>query len=105
MLIQNLKDEHIQESIALLSNDDRAILDEFVRSNELPDKVDGNFVNILSQVLAGLIKVTISLEEIRAEIRKAGGSLTPDELKRILDNYVDSLTQGKDPKRVRIVLE
>ena len=105
MLIQNLKDEHIQESIALLSNDDRAILDEFVRSNELPDKVDGNFVNILSQVLAGLIKVTISLEEIRAEIRKAGGSLTPDELKRILDNYVDSLTQGKDPQRVRIVLE
>jgi len=38
-------------------------------------------------------------------ISKAGGSITPAELKRVLDNYIDSLTQGKNPQRVRIVLE
>lgn len=105
MLIQNLKDEHTQESIALLSDKDKTILDEFIKSMVLPDKVDDNFVRILKEVLAGLIKVTINLDEIRRRISKAGGSITPAELKRVLDNYIDSLIQGKNPQLVRIVLE
>ena len=105
MLIQNLKDEHTQESISLLSEKDKALLEEFFRSKELPDKVDDNFVRILKEVLAGLTKVTINLDEIRRVISKAGGSITPAELKRVLDNYIDSLTLGKNPQRVRIVLE
>jgi len=105
MLIQNLKDEHTQESIALLSGKDKALLDDFMKSNELPDNVDDNFVKILKEVLAGLTKVTINLDEIRRVISKAGGSITPAELKRVLDQYIDTLTQGKNPQRVRIVLE
>lgn len=105
MLLQNLKDEHTQESIALLSATDKAILESFIDSKELPDKVDDNFVKILKEVLAGLIKVTINLDEIRRVISKAGGSITPAELKRVLDAYIDSLTQGMNPQRVRIVLE
>ena len=105
MLIQNLKDEHTQESIDLLSDKDKATLEAFIASKELPDKVDDNFVNILKEVLAGLTKVTINLDDIRRVISKAGGSITPAELKRVLDNYIDSLTQGKNPQRVRIVLE
>ena len=105
MLIQNRRDEHTQESISLLSDKDKAILDEFIKSKELPDKVDDNFVRILKEVLAGLTKVTINLDEIRRVISKAGGSITPAELKRVLDAYIDSLTQGMNPQRVRIVLE
>ncbi|MCB5251981.1 MAG: DUF6079 family protein, partial [Candidatus Cloacimonetes bacterium] len=84
---------------------DKAILDEFIKSKELPDKVDDNFVRILKEVLAGLTKVTINLDEIRRVISRAGGSITPAELKRVLDMYIDTLTQGKNPQRVRIVLE
>ena len=105
MLIQNLRDEHTQESIALLSATDKAILESFIDSKELPNQVDDNFVKILKEVLAGLIKVTINLDEIRRVISKAGGSITPAELKRVLDAYIDSLTQGMNPQRVRIVLE
>lgn len=105
MLIQNLKDEHTQESISLLSEKDKTLLEEFIKGKELPDKVDDNFVRILKEVLAGLTKVTINLDEIRRVISKAGGSITPAELKRILDQYIDSLTHGKNPQRVRIVLE
>jgi len=105
MLIQNLKDEHTQESISLLSDKDKAILDEFIKSKELPDKVDDNFVRIFKEVLAGITKVIINLDDIHRVISKAGGSITPNELKRVLNQYIDSLTQGKDPQRVRIVLE
>ena len=105
MLLQNLQDEHTQESIALLSEQDKAVLDQFIKNKELADKVDDNFVKILKEVLAGLIKVTINMDEIRRVISKAGGSITPAELKRVLDQYIDSLIQGKNPQRVRIVLE
>jgi hypothetical protein len=33
------------------------------------------------------------------------GPSSPSELKNLLENYVDSLTKGKDPTKVRIVLE
>ncbi|MDD3535030.1 MAG: DUF6079 family protein [Candidatus Cloacimonetes bacterium] len=105
MLLQNLQDEHTQESISLLSDKDIAILDEFIQSKKLPDKLDDSFVRILKEVLAGLIKVTINMDEIRRVISKAGGSISPIDLKRVLDQYIDSLTQGKNPQRVRIVLE
>ncbi|MCB5228480.1 MAG: DUF6079 family protein [Candidatus Cloacimonetes bacterium] len=105
ILLQNLQGEHTQESISLLSDEDKASLAEFINSKKLPDKVDDSFVRILKEVLAGLIKVTISMDELRRVISKAGGSITPDDLKRVLDQYIDSLSQGKNPQRVRIVLE
>ncbi|MCD8481047.1 MAG: hypothetical protein LRZ88_13155 [Candidatus Cloacimonetes bacterium] len=45
------------------------------------------------------------LDEIRRVISKAGGSITTAELKRVLDQYIDSLTQGKNLQWVRIVPE
>jgi hypothetical protein len=105
MLLQNLQGEHARESISLLSDEDKAILDEFINTKKLPDRVDDNFVKILKEVLAGLIKITINMDEIRRVISKAGGSITPADFKRVLDQYIDSLTQGKNPQLVRIVLE
>jgi hypothetical protein len=33
------------------------------------------------------------------------GPSTPNEIKRAISDYVDSLTKGKDPAKVRIVME
>ena len=105
MLLKNLQSEHTQDSMSLLSEKDKAVLNRFIKNRELPDRIDDSFVKILKEVLAGLIKVTINMDEIKRVISKAGGSITPNDLKRILDQYIDSLTEGKNPQRVRIVLE
>ena len=35
----------------------------------------------------------------------AKGAATPEEMKRRFEEYIDQLTRGKDPAKVRIVIE
>lgn len=73
-------------------------------SKELPNPVDGNFVQTLKTILAGLQKVPVKKADLLKIVSDLGPS-TPDEIKRSVSDYVDSLTKGKDPNKVRIVLE
>lgn len=105
MLLQNLKAEHSQASIALLNSEDKTILDAFLKSRELPENLDDQFIKLLKDVLAGLTKISISLDDIQRIIIKAGGSVSPSELKRLLEDFIDTLIRDQDPQKVRIVLE
>jgi hypothetical protein len=60
-------------------------------------------LNILALVLCSLALLAQTKDRLWA--KQAGGSITPTGLKRVLDQYSDSLSQGKSPQRVRIVLE
>jgi hypothetical protein len=88
----------------LLHDDDKKIIQVFIDSKKLPEPVDSNFVQTLKTVLAGLQKVPVKKTDL-LEIVSSVGPSTPDEFKRAISDYVDSLTKGKDPSKVRIVLE
>jgi hypothetical protein len=104
-LLNNLEDPMTQANInELLHEDDKTVIQSFMVSKELPDPVDGNFVQILKTVLAGLQKVPVKKAELIKLVSNLGPS-TPEELKRAINDYVDSLTRGKDINKVRIVLE
>ena len=76
----------------------------FIDSKELPDVVDSNFTQTLKTILAGLQKVVIKKGDLLAKVSDLGPA-TPDDLKRVLNAYVDELAKGKDPQKVRIVME
>jgi succinate dehydrogenase flavin-adding protein (antitoxin of CptAB toxin-antitoxin module) len=104
-LLNNLEDPMTQANInELLHKDDKTVIQSFMGSKELPDPVDGNFVQILKTVLAGLQKVPVKKAELIKLVSNLGPS-TPEDLKRAISDYVDSLTRGKDINKVRIVLE
>jgi len=71
----------------------------------LPEILDNQFVSLLKQVLSGLTRVTISLADIQRAISHAGGSLSPQELRNVFEEYVNDLEKGKDSSKIRIVLE
>ncbi len=103
-LLGNLEDPIIQVNInELLHADDKRIVQAFIKSKELPEVVDGNFVQILKDILAGLQKIAVKKNDLFAKIADIGPT-APDDLKRIFNSYVDELTKGKDPAKVRIVL-
>ncbi|WP_367344573.1 DUF6079 family protein [Methanomethylovorans sp.] len=56
------------------------------------------------KVLSGLQKVSIKRSELVEKLAETG-PVSPDEFKTLLSEYVDNLTRGKDPNKVRIVLE
>jgi succinate dehydrogenase flavin-adding protein (antitoxin of CptAB toxin-antitoxin module) len=104
-LLNNLEDPITQANISeLLQGDDKKLVQSFIDSKELPDVVDSNFTQTLKTILAGLQKVVINKSDLVAKVSDLGPA-TPDDLKRVLNTYVDELTKGKDPAKVRIVLE
>jgi len=104
-LLNNLDDPITQANVnELLREEDKQIVKAFMEAKELPDPVDGNFIQTLKIILAGLQKVPVKKAALLKIVFDLGPS-TPVEIKRTFNDYVDSLTKGKDPAKVRIVME
>ncbi|MGJ0515483.1 MAG: DUF6079 family protein [Methylomicrobium sp.] len=103
-ILGNLEDPITQANMDLLKNEDREQLDIFIQSRELPTPLDNNFVHALKEVLSGLVKVTVKLHDLQTALQATDGPTTPAEMKKRFEDYIDQLTKGKDPAKVRIVL-
>jgi hypothetical protein len=104
-LLENLKDPTTQGALGLLQPAARQQVDAFVQSGTLPADVPTEFLTALQEVLSGLVRVTVQTEDVRAALLAGGSPTTPDEFKRRFDAYIDTLTHGQEPGKVRIVLE
>ena len=104
-ILSNIEDPITQTNMSLLKKDDRKPLEDFIKSKELPDPLDSNFVHALKEVLSGLVKVTVKTQELQNALQVTDGPATPAEIKKRFAEYIDQLTKGKDPAKVRIVME
>jgi len=104
-ILGNLEDPITRANMDLLKRDDREQLEAFMKSRELPAPLDSNFVHALREVLSGLIKVTVKAQDLQNALQKTGGPATPMEIKKRFEEYIDQLTRGNDPAKVRIVME
>ncbi|MFZ3253242.1 MAG: DUF6079 family protein [Syntrophales bacterium] len=104
-ILSNLEDPITQANMDLLKIDDREPLEAFIKSKELPVPLDSNFVHALKEVLSGLVKVTVKAQELQQALQVTAGPATPTEMKKRFEEYIDQLTKGKDPAKVRIVME
>jgi hypothetical protein len=89
----------------LLKIEDREALEAFIRSKDLPIPLGINFVHALKEVLSGLVKVTLNAQALQNALRVTDGPATPAEMKKRFEEFIDQLTKGKDPAKVRIVME
>ena len=105
IILSNLEDPIIHSNMELLKIDDREPLEAFTNLKELPVPLDSNFVHALKEVLSGLIKVSVKAQELHTALQVTDEPATPAELKKRFEEYIDELTKGKDPAKVRIVLE
>ena len=80
-------------------------LESLIKSKELPVPLDSNFIHALKEVLSGLVKVTVKAQELQQALQVSDGPATPAEMKKRFEEYIEQLTKGKDPAKVRIVME
>jgi hypothetical protein len=104
-LLADLNDHTTKTSLDLLPVERRKPLDGFMKKRSLPNILDQDFILALKEVLRGLTKVTVKTEDIRSALLSGGSPVTPHELKRRFEEYLDQLTRGKDLEKIRIVLE
>ncbi|NLJ38119.1 MAG: ATP-binding protein [Candidatus Atribacteria bacterium] len=104
-LLDNINDSTNKNNLNLLKPDSRNRINDFMEKQILPDDVDLEFVKIINEVFSGLVKVKVSLSELKDALLFGGSPATPEEIRKRFENYLNEIMRGKDPKKVRIVLE
>ena len=104
-LLANLQDPTTRDNLLLLKPEHKELLDKFVRQRALPNNLDAEFVNAVSEVLSGLQKVPIKLTDLGEALLVGGSPATRKEVEQRFKDYLDGLTRGKEPGKVRMVLE
>jgi hypothetical protein len=104
-LLNNLEDPTTRGNLGLLRADARTLVDGFIQSQTLPDELDQEFLHALQEALSGLTKVSIKTDALRTALLTGGSPATPAEMRKRFEEYLDQLTRGKEPGKVRIVLE
>jgi uncharacterized protein DUF6079 len=104
-LLNNLEDPTTQQNLALLKPAARKIIDAFLKSRTLPDEVSREFIAALQEVLSGLTRVSVSADDIKGALLSGGSPATIPELKNRFEDYLVQIAKGKDPVKVRVVIE
>jgi len=105
-LLANLEDPTTRERIKkVLSPEQRAIVQAFLKSRKLPEEIDHAFLNAIKEALTDLALVSVKISDLREALLSGGSPATPAEMRKRFEEYLDGLTKGKEPGKVRIVLE
>jgi len=104
-LLSNLEDPTTKGNLSLLKPEPRKLVDGFIKKRTLPDNLDQDFIHALQEVLSGLTKVSVKIADLRDALLSGGSPATPAEMRKRFEEYLDGLTKGKEPGKVRIVLE
>jgi hypothetical protein len=104
-LLNNLEDPTTQQNLGLLKSAPRKVVDTFLFERVLPEDVSQVFVAALQEALSGLSKVIVTSEGLRTALLSGGSPATVPELKKRFDDYLIEISKGKDPTKIRVVLE
>jgi hypothetical protein len=104
-LHRNLADENNRPNRDLLKAKARKLIDGFIESRTLPEPLSNEFIQAAREVLSKLERVTLKSEHVTAALLAGGSPCTLDEARNRFDELLSSAAHGKDPARVRIVIE
>jgi hypothetical protein len=104
-LLANLEDPTTQANMELLKADQKILVEAFLKERELPEKLPQDFIQAVQEVLSGLTRVSVTSQGLRKALLAGGSPATPGDLRKRFEAYVEELTKGHEPEKVRIVLE
>lgn len=105
-LLDNLEDPMTQANLTeVVKPEYRARIEAFLGEQRLPEALDSEFIAAVQEALAGLIKITIRLDDLKAALLKGGSPMTQIDYRKRLDEHLNDLLKGKDVQKVRIVIE
>jgi len=105
ILLQNLDEAATPQNLALLGPERRALVEALLASRTLPYELSDELIAAIRELLAGLVKVVIAIDELRAVLAADGAPVTPAETRKRFEQYLAALTKGLDPGKVRVVVQ
>ena len=104
-LLNDLADPVIQSHFDLLKPNQKKMLSDFMGAKELPDDISQDFLAALQSALSGLAKLPVRLDDFKKVLFPDGSPATPAEFKERFNAYLDQILRGRDPAKVRLVIE
>jgi hypothetical protein len=104
-LLRNLEDPTTQQNLLLLKPAARKIISDFQRTRALPENLNHDFISALQEALSGLSKVIVTTESLKAALLAGGSPATVQEIRKRFEDYLTEISKGKDPKKIRVIVE
>ncbi|ROQ92180.1 DUF6079 family protein [Desulfosoma caldarium] len=105
-LLTNLDDPTTRERVKrVLSPDRKKIVEDFLKARSLPEEIDHGFLDAIKEALTDLVLVSVKTDDLRATLVAGGSPVTLAVLKKRFEAFLENLTKGKEPGKVRIMLQ
>jgi hypothetical protein len=105
-VLTNLDDPTVAGNVDLVTDaKGKRELRDFIKSKSLPEPVTPAFVKALQEVLSGLQKVVVTVDELRMALADGGLPCTVGDLRERFERHLGKLTKGRDASKVRLVIE
>lgn len=104
-LLSNLEDPTTQQNLLLLKPAARKIISNFQKARALPEDLNHDFIGALQEALSGLSKVIVTGENLKAALLAGGSPATVQEIRKRFEDYLTEISKGKDPKKIRVIVE
>lgn len=103
-LLNTISDPLVLDQKKYLTSDQQSVLDIFLKTEELPDKIDNFFIGAIDALLQGFEPVAISVTDLIDKL-DAIGPCDVESFKARLTALVDGYTKGKNKEKLRIVVK
>jgi hypothetical protein len=104
IIIDSIEDPMIKDNISYLKLVQQKVINKLLAERKLPEVVDNNFITAVNILLKGLEKIEVDLDNLRKAITRGGPVTVEDMLKRF-KNYLETITQGRDESKIRIIIK
>ena len=104
-LLEALEDPITQENVLLLHVEDQDRVKAFLKTRELPTPLDSATIQAIKQALENLEKVALSTQELKKALHPTGSPATVQELRKRFEDFLNHHIKGKNPDKIRIVVE
>lgn len=103
-LINTVTDPTLAEQKQYLNQQQRQVINGFINTKHLPEKIDQFFIAAIKDLLQGFDPVAIEADEL---IDKLGvlGPCDIDTFQRKLKDILDGYIRGKDKEKIRIIIK
>lgn len=103
-LYETISDPLVLSQKEYLSKQQAAVIDQFIETKTLPDRVDDFFVSSMNALLKGFEPVVIDSDDLVAKL-EAMPPMDADTFRSKIEELLKSYTSGKDKSKLRIVVK
>ena len=104
-LLENLDDPTAKNSTKLLPDEQQKAISAFLKEKSLPEKISNDLVQGMQTALSGLIAISVKPAELLDALSENGVPCTVQQIQNRFEEFVQKITRGKEPSKVRLVIE